>query len=250
MSGALIALFPKLSSHAQSDRLAATATIAQLVEGGDDDAYARKRLARGLGSRVDASRLGFSVALTEVLGAREGPRQAQAALELITVDGPGGGMAVKGTGADERDAYFAMLFGMHAILRSGVVWRTADGEEAMLVWTRVVDELLKLHNKKAWLRGPTAWVLAEALREVDNLAVTKGARWAVKGVAYALRSIGGEVGSIEEPASSSRIPLIWDRDTLALALTIADLKAQVSAPLAIEEISNDSLICTALGDIG
>jgi DNA polymerase phi len=79
-----------------------------------------KRLFRGLCSSRKAARLGFAVALTEVLAQLKSsdhksvvsPKQAVDLLETCTA--PDGGMR----GQDERDHYFGRVFGADALIKS------------------------------------------------------------------------------------------------------------------------------------
>ncbi|PHH84658.1 hypothetical protein CDD83_1590 [Cordyceps sp. RAO-2017] len=61
------------------------------------------------------------------------------------------------SGQEERDHYFGQLFGIECFVRSGVLFSDAER------WNLILDLLLKLGNKKIWLRPQCGWILAEAL---------------------------------------------------------------------------------------
>jgi DNA polymerase phi len=60
-------------------------------------------------------------------------------------------------GSEERDALFARLFGINAIVESNALWRSSltDFEE-------VVDALVVLGDKKNWLRESAWWGILQA----------------------------------------------------------------------------------------
>ncbi|KAK4703351.1 DNA polymerase phi, partial [Phenoliferia sp. Uapishka_3] len=168
----ILPLFPLLSSHDPPTRLDASLSLIQLLpldaapapnQNDADTKYAIKRLVTGLGSSNEASRQGFAVALAELL-ARLPVEQANDVLPLILTS------STPATGHDsreERDLLFARLLGLHAVLRSGVVYRpeATNGE----TFKDVILALLALSGKKSWIREPAYWVLIEGVRTLLNL---------------------------------------------------------------------------------
>lgn len=164
----ILPLFPLLSSHDPPTRLDASlslltslplATSASPTPVDDADTpYAIKRLVNGLASSNEASRQGFAVALTELL-ARLPTEKAQAVLPLIlTASTPNAGSDSR----EERDLLFARLLGLHAVIRSGVLFspEATNGES----FKEVILALLALSGKKSWIREPAFWALIEAVR--------------------------------------------------------------------------------------
>lgn len=170
----ILPLFPLLSSHDIPTRLDASYSLltslplgAPVASGAPvedaDTPYAIKRLVNGLASSNEASRQGFAVALTELL-ARLPLEHSQTVLPLII------STSTPNAGADsreERDLLFARLMGLHAVIRSGVLFRpdTTNGE----TFKEVILALLALSGKKSWIREPAFWVLIEGVRTLLEL---------------------------------------------------------------------------------
>lgn len=60
-------------------------------------------------------------------------------------------------GQEERDYYFGQLFGIECFVRARILF--ADISR----WHAVLDLLLRLANKKIWLRSQCGWVIVQAL---------------------------------------------------------------------------------------
>ncbi|KZL65345.1 dna polymerase phi [Colletotrichum incanum] len=175
-------LYDLLSSENELDRLeAAGAIISSLldVEGVSEAVLQRHldwRLFRGLASGRAASRLGYSVVLTEILSQLLGPprnlsrdkypgltfdKVLEMLLERTHV---GGNMP----GQEERDLWFGQLFGLECFVRARVLFTPEEGPER---WNEVLRLLVKLGNKKVWLRPQCGWVVAQALAQLDRSRV-------------------------------------------------------------------------------
>lgn len=83
------------------------------------------------------------------------------------------------TGQEERDVLFARLFGMTAIIQSGLIVRTkplpTSQSSATLAssfegYEQVLTELLALGEKKSWLRESAWWAISLA---ADSLKATE-----------------------------------------------------------------------------
>ncbi|GJC99287.1 DNA polymerase phi [Colletotrichum higginsianum IMI 349063] len=172
-------LYDLLSSENESDRLeAAAAIISSLLDGeGVPEAVLQRhldwRLFRGLASGRAASRLGYSVVLTEILSQLLGPpknlsRDKYPGLTFENVLGMlmerthvGGNMP----GQEERDLWFGQLFGLECFVRARILFIPEEGPER---WNEVLRLLVKLGNKKVWLRPQCGWVVAQALAQLDR----------------------------------------------------------------------------------
>ncbi|KAK2600267.1 DNA-directed DNA polymerase [Conoideocrella luteorostrata] len=127
------------------------------------------RLIRGLASSRNASRIGFSIVLTELLAQLFGRRALantkytgltfDSMLELL-VDKtqPVGNVS----GGEERDHFFGRLFGLECFVKSKILFQDASR------WSKVLDMLLKLGNKKIWLRPECGWILVQALEQMSE----------------------------------------------------------------------------------
>lgn len=165
----ILPLFPLLSSHDTPTRLDASLSLLTALPlqatHDQDTPYALKRLVNGLGSSNEASRQGFAVALTELL-ARLPIEKAQAVLPtILSTSTPNAASDSR----EERDLLFARLLGLHAVVRSGILFDfTHSNGEA---FKEVILALLALSGKKSWIREPAYWVLVEGIR---NLLELKG----------------------------------------------------------------------------
>ncbi|KAI5283976.1 DNA-directed DNA polymerase, partial [Ascosphaera aggregata] len=126
------------------------------------------RLFRGLCSGRKSARVGFSVALTEVLsqvfatrglaGSNISPSRAVEIWETQTrVVGDAAGQQ------EEREYAFGRLFGAEALIKSCVVFSNSVPFEE---WTKICSNLLELSKKKPWLREECGWVLYCAIRDI------------------------------------------------------------------------------------
>ncbi|GJC83158.1 DNA polymerase V [Colletotrichum liriopes] len=175
-------LYDLLSSENELDRLeAAGVIVSSLLDGeGVSEAVLQRhldwRLFRGLASGRAASRLGYSVVLTEILSQLLGPprnlsRDKYPGLTfdkvldmLLERTHVGGNMP----GQEERDLWFGQLFGLECFVRARVLFTPEEGPER---WNEVLRLLVKLGNKKVWLRPQCGWVVAQALAQLDRSRV-------------------------------------------------------------------------------
>ncbi|KAH7107409.1 DNA polymerase phi-domain-containing protein [Auriculariales sp. MPI-PUGE-AT-0066] len=135
-----------------------------------DVTYAIKRLVRGLASPRESSRLGFSVALTELLSRIETVTASQMIMLISDASQTTGSMK----GHEERDMLFARLFGLTALAQSRLlVHQTLSSEEEVQLVVKLLDEL---GGKKSWLREGAAWATARVL---EALCASK-ASWTEK----------------------------------------------------------------------
>ncbi|KXJ91595.1 DNA polymerase phi-domain-containing protein [Microdochium bolleyi] len=177
--------------------------------------HIEKRLFRGLASSRNASRVGFSLVLTELLGQLFGRKDlAKTKFPGLTFDNvldlllettqPGGSVP----GQEERDFYFGQLFGLQCFVEAKIIF---DDDSR---WHKILDLLLKAADKKVWLRSHCGWVIVEALphmgqaRAEDLLKKLSELGWAktAEGVGIWLKTRAIYPG-IKTPAKPWRDPL-------------------------------------------
>ncbi|KAI0781313.1 DNA polymerase phi-domain-containing protein [Trametes elegans] len=137
-----------------------------------DVSYSIRRLIRGLASPRESSRLGFAVALTELLSRIDTVTCAQIVQIILDSSNTQGSM----TGQEERDMYFARLFGLTAVIQSGLLLRdstlpsSSTAASDLDSFKDVLTQLLTLGEKKSWLRESVWWSIGLA---VDALAASE-----------------------------------------------------------------------------
>ncbi|KAK0631660.1 DNA polymerase phi-domain-containing protein [Immersiella caudata] len=173
-------LYELLGSEDVSERITAADAIISGLLGGDavpEPVLVRhldKRLFRGLASGRNASRLGFSLVLTEILGQLFGDKDLASekypglafdkVLSILVEKTQAGGNI---PGQEERDRYFGQLFGVECFVRSGILF--ADKRR----WLAVLDLLLSLATKKSWLKSQCGYVIVQAISEMKKKLVEK-----------------------------------------------------------------------------
>lgn len=186
-------LYELLGSEDIEDRVSAAEAIVSSLLGGEgvSEPVLQKhldwRLFRGLASGRAGARLGYSLVISEILQQLFGDEALgesrypgltfEKVLEILQErTKPTGNI----TGQEERDCYFGQLFGLQCILRANVVRDDADR------WSVVLQALIKLADKKVWLRPQCGWVIAQAIsfgslgQEAAHLTIDalKAAKWA------------------------------------------------------------------------
>ncbi|KAF4948700.1 hypothetical protein FSARC_13665 [Fusarium sarcochroum] len=128
-----------------------------------------RRLFRGLASGRNASRLGFSLVLTELLGQLFGEKAiADSKYEELTFDKVLQILTEKTQavgnipGQEERDHWFGQLFGIESFVRAGILFRDISR------WNTVLDLLLKLGSKKVWLRSQCGWIIVQSVEQMNK----------------------------------------------------------------------------------
>ncbi|KAJ7751995.1 DNA polymerase phi-domain-containing protein [Mycena metata] len=138
-----------------------------------DVSYSIRRLIRGLASPRESSRLGFAVALTELLSRLDTVTCSQILVLINDATKSQGSM----TGQEERDVIFARLFGLTAIIQSGLIVRTkplpfsASSEtsaSSVVSFQEAVSNLIALGEKKSWLRESAWWSLGLAIDALNG----------------------------------------------------------------------------------
>ncbi|KAI1426593.1 DNA polymerase phi-domain-containing protein [Xylaria sp. FL1777] len=165
-------VYELLGSLDNDERLAAADALVTGLLAGSELALKRhleKRLFRGLASSRNASRLGFSLVLTEILRQLFGPSELvktkfpgltfdQALNVLVDATTIGGNVP----GQEERDYFFGRLFGLQCFVEAKILF--TDSKR----WPRVLDLLLEMAQKKVWIRSHCGWVIVECLPQMGQ----------------------------------------------------------------------------------
>jgi DNA polymerase phi len=172
------ALYEMLGSEDGNERIEAADCIVSALLTGEDTSetiiqrHLDRRLFRGLASGRNASRLGFSLVITEILsqllGKEDLARKKYPGLTfenilqlLVEKTEPVGSIP----GQEERDHFFGQLFGLECFVRSRILFSD------MSRWDTVLDLILKLGSKKIWLRSQCGWILVQALDQMNQKQV-------------------------------------------------------------------------------
>ncbi|KAH7170991.1 DNA polymerase phi-domain-containing protein [Dactylonectria macrodidyma] len=168
-------LYDLLGSEDASERIDAADCIVSSLLGGDGVAepvlqrHLDRRLFRGLASGRNASRLGFSLVITELLGQLFGAAAlAETKYTGLTFEKTLEILAEKTQaignipGQEERDHWFGQLFGIECFVRARILFSDASR------WNAVLDLLLRLATKKVWLRSQCGWVIVQAIEQMSQ----------------------------------------------------------------------------------
>lgn len=154
--------YNNLASNSPNVRIAAAeALLNDLAEANRpaDWDYALGRLVRGLSSSRDSVRLGFSVALTELLRIRASKISIPYYLDLCTKKFE---VTKSASGSEERGLLFGRLFAYEALSRSPIMEK-CDNENLKLVFSALID----LSLQKLWLREPPFAVICYLVQTID-----------------------------------------------------------------------------------
>jgi DNA polymerase phi len=188
-----------------------------------DVAYSIRRLLRGLASPRESSRLGFAVALTELLSCVSTVSCAQILALVLDVSRTTGNQ----TRQEERDLLFARLFGLASIVHSGLLIRThpplpqsVSSPSTPESCKAVLKALRTLAHAKSWLSEAAYCAVGSAL---DLLAAARDqdVSWRVEVVRVLLEEEFGETSHPEEKTAKSEA--VWTPEKIALALRIQRL---------------------------
>lgn len=181
------------------------------LQNAQDVSYSIRRLIRGLASPRESSRLGFAVALTELLSRIDTVTCSQI-LNLISESSKHQGSM---SGQEERDILFARLFGTISVIQSGLAVRARPSSSSVSSATlastlesyeRIMIELIGLGDQKSWLRESAWFAIGLAVSALYESAVS----WKEDAVEKTLHHL-----FIENK--------IWSTEKFALALKLQDL---------------------------
>ncbi|POS81075.1 hypothetical protein DHEL01_v200542 [Diaporthe helianthi] len=168
-------LYELLGSEDPNERLQAAHVIISKLLDNDGvsesslDRHLEKRLFRGLASSRKASRLGFSVVLTEILQQLWGEKNLcgekyrgltfDFVLNTLTEKTkPVGNIA----GQEEKDHYFGQLFGIECFVRAKILF------DDVTRWNTILALLIRLAKKKIWLKPQCAWIILQTIPQMDQ----------------------------------------------------------------------------------
>lgn len=177
--------------------------------------YSVRRLIRGLASPRENARIGFAVMLSELLSHLPSVCSHDVLVLLLKHTVARGSLS----GQELRDLQFARLFGIFALIRSGLLYAPTS---SLATFQRTFHVLTKVAYYKSWISESCGWVVMQMLLP---LASENGSRppWAEEALDWVANCL---------TATHSLSP-----ETLALALTLAriapELKigARMSPPL-------------------
>ncbi|CAE6491505.1 unnamed protein product [Rhizoctonia solani] len=184
----------------------------------EDVKYALRRLIRGLASPRESSRLGFSVALTELLSRLNTVDASGIITSILEASVTSNSMK----GQEIRDTLFARLFGLTAVVQSGLLFRTSHlttslsspnqlgpPASSLAAYQTAITELLNLGDKKSWLRESSWWSIDLALKHLHS---TQGLEWKDKAVEWTFETVYRGDRAKE-----------WTPEKLGLTLTLQEL---------------------------
>ncbi|KAE8441460.1 hypothetical protein EG329_004953 [Mollisiaceae sp. DMI_Dod_QoI] len=170
-----VQLYDLLSSEDDEERLnAAIAIVSGLLDGdGVEEStlqrHLERRLFRGLASGRKAARLGFSVALAEILGQLYGVKELAAQKYTgLTFDKVLGFLVAKTkpdgdlSGQEEKDHHLGLLFGLESFVGAKILF----GDDQR--WNEILAKLLDLAKKKPWIREQCGWAVMKALPQMSQ----------------------------------------------------------------------------------
>ncbi|KAK3990363.1 DNA polymerase V [Cladorrhinum sp. PSN332] len=170
-------LYDKLGREDADERIeAADVIISSLLGSGSEEVAAEpilrrhleKRLFRGLASGRNASRLGFSLVITEILNQLFGKKNLAGTKYTGMTFEEVRRMLLRSTtpigmnGQEERNHYFGQLFGIECFVRAGIV---AEDKEK---WFVVLDLLFELSQKKSWLKPQCGFITVQAVSQMKQ----------------------------------------------------------------------------------
>ncbi|GAC95632.1 hypothetical protein PHSY_003208 [Pseudozyma hubeiensis SY62] len=130
--------------------------------------YALRRLLRGLASPRESSRLGFAVVLTELLSRIS---YAVTAKEILTLILKYSNPQVAASRQEQKDFMFAKLFGIMSLVQSDLlVQPTATLHD----FKRSMRILIALSSDKPWMAESCAWVMVNAVAQIQRPDVKIG----------------------------------------------------------------------------
>ncbi|CAN6657598.1 rDNA transcriptional regulator Pol5p [Trichomonascus vanleenenianus] len=147
-----------LGSEDAQARMEAAVGLLKDLEAKDSDEewdYAFKRLLRGLASSSRESRVGFSMALSELLSSRQDKISVTQYLDMMDTHFK---TTKSASGHEERAVSFGILFAIETLTKSPLL---AKKETTLEEFKRVIDATLALAVKKNWLRELCFFALCE-----------------------------------------------------------------------------------------
>ncbi|KAL8753011.1 MAG: hypothetical protein Q9184_005553, partial [Pyrenodesmia sp. 2 TL-2023] len=171
----LVEIYEDLANESEEIRIKAASALLSKFSGENDSTEEQlvrvvQRLIRGLCSGRKAARIGFSVALTELLSQRWGRSHGNGddsyhILDLLDNLVKQTETTGKISGQEERDHCFGRLFGAEAFIKSGILFKLDLDADA---WPTILDIIYGLAKKKPWLREECGWILHSACQTLKD----------------------------------------------------------------------------------
>jgi DNA polymerase phi len=161
----LLDFYWKLASDSPSERLAAAAGLIKGLNAADNEEYwqyALNRLVKGLSSSRGSSRLGFSIALSEVLNTRADHISVSEYLDLVTDHFK---VSSNVSGHEERGLNFGALFAMKTLAQGPLMFKKST---SLTEYERFLNNSLELANRKPWLRESVFFTLCELVGKLSE----------------------------------------------------------------------------------
>ncbi|KAF9761908.1 hypothetical protein IL306_003628 [Fusarium sp. DS 682] len=166
-------LYELLGDEDPRERYRAAECLLPILLGESSETVLRRhldhRLFRGLASGRNASRLGFSLLLADVIGQLFGDENlAKSKYPGITFDGvlqmlTERTKATSSTsGQEEKDILFGRLFGLLAFIESGILFNDISR------WNLILKLILDLSNKKSWMQPLCAYSILRATKKMSQ----------------------------------------------------------------------------------
>ncbi|KAG8764681.1 DNA-directed DNA polymerase [Ceratobasidium sp. 428] len=185
----------------------------------EDVRYALRRLIRGLASPRESSRLGFSVALTELLTRLNTVDAASTVSSILEASVTNGSMK----GQEIRDTLFARLFGLTAVIQSGLLFRNSrlstslaspnelgPPASSLAAYQTAISELIKIGDEKSWLRESAWWAVVLAVQLLYS--TQPEVEWKKKAIEWTLETVYAGAHAAE-----------WTPDKIALTICLQEL---------------------------
>ncbi|KAE8373088.1 DNA polymerase phi-domain-containing protein [Aspergillus bertholletiae] len=168
----LVEIYEDLASEKDEIRLkAAQALVSQFTpdKNATDDQIQKtlRRLFRGLCSSRKAARIGFSIALTEILSQILSSPRESSEFDIPKVVGLWESQSSSSgseSGQEQRDHHFGRLFGAEAIIKSSILFKP---EAPFSEWTKLLDLVFALAKKKPWIREECGWIIYRCIYELS-----------------------------------------------------------------------------------
>ncbi|KAI1933839.1 DNA-directed DNA polymerase [Ophidiomyces ophidiicola] len=210
-----------------------------------------RRLFRGLCSSRKAARIGFSIALTELLSqafsgvGRRDSEQLNISKTLEILESQTNPQNCS-SGQEERDHYFGRLFGAEAILKSLVLLQP---DVSFHLWTKLLNLVFDLFKKKPWLKEECGYIIYQAIISIANekgdvryiSEIIKGL--SDNGLAKTSEGVAIWLAAMDFPLPVTFTSNIWHNNNPLHSkerATIARILKESSAPQSEQDYENDA----------
>ncbi|ODM17452.1 hypothetical protein SI65_07127 [Aspergillus cristatus] len=172
----LVEIYEDLANEKDEIRLkAAQALVSQFTpdKNPSDEQIQRalQRLFRGLCSSRKAARIGFSIALTEILTQVFATPREASEIDVRKVMGiweSQSDASGSDSGQEQRDHFFGRLFGSEAIIKSSILFKS---NAPFSEWTKLLDLVFDLAKKKPWIREECGWIIYRCIYDLSSQKV-------------------------------------------------------------------------------